>query len=60
MRTATSIPRMYADERGLKCRHLPETCIGNFFSIHLGLGDGREDPPDGRESAGKKSCGGSR
>jgi len=40
MRTATSISRMYADERGLKYADLTERLIGIFFSIHNELGHG--------------------
>lgn len=34
MRTVTSIPRIYADERGLKHKELTERLIGIFFSIY--------------------------
>jgi len=40
MRTTTSIPRMYADQRGLKHGDLTEKLIGIFFSIHNELGHG--------------------
>ena len=40
MRTATSIPRIYADERGLKHRDLTESLIGIFFNIYNELGHG--------------------
>ena len=40
MRTATSITRMHADERGLKYADLTERLIGIFFSIHNELGHG--------------------
>ena len=40
MRTATSIPRMYADQRGLKHADLTEKLIGILFSIHNELGHG--------------------
>ena len=40
MRTATSILRMNADERGLKYADLTERLIGIFFSIHNELGHG--------------------
>lgn len=40
MRTVTSIPRMYADQRGLKHADLTEKLIGIFFNIHNELGHG--------------------
>lgn len=40
MRIVTSIPRMYADIRGLKHSELTEKLIGIFFSIHNELGHG--------------------
>lgn len=40
MRTATSIPRIYADERGLIHRDLTEKLIGIFFSLYNELGHG--------------------
>ena len=40
MRTVTSIPRMYADQPGLKHADLTEKLIGIFFSIHNELGHG--------------------
>jgi len=40
MRIVTSIPRMYADARGLKHSGLTEKLIGIFFSIHSELGHG--------------------
>jgi GxxExxY protein len=40
VRTVTSIPRMYADQRGLKDGDLTEKLIGIFFSIHNELGHG--------------------
>jgi GxxExxY protein len=40
MRALTSIPRMYADARGLKHGELTEKLIGVFFSIHNELGHG--------------------
>jgi len=40
MRTVTSIPRMYADARGLKHGELTEQLIGVFFAIHNELGHG--------------------
>ena len=40
MRTATSIPRIYADERGLKHKELTEQLIGIFFNIYNELGHG--------------------
>jgi GxxExxY protein len=40
MRIVTSIPRMYADTRGLKHSDLTEKLIGIFFSIHNELGHG--------------------
>jgi len=40
MRTATSIPRIYADERGLKHREITERLIGIFFEIYNELGHG--------------------
>lgn len=68
MRTVTSIPRMYADQRGLKHADLTEKLIGIFFSIHRELGHGpsaqfkryafendRKNPRNPLESAVKKS-----
>ena len=40
MRTATSIPRMYADQRGLKHADLTERLIGIFFSLYNEIGHG--------------------
>ena len=40
MRTVTSIPRMYADQHGLKHGDLTENLIGIFFNIHNELGHG--------------------
>lgn len=40
MRTATSIPRMYADQRGLKHGELTERLIGIFFNLYNELGHG--------------------
>ena len=40
MRTVTSIPRMYADPRGLKHVDLTEKLSGIFFNIHNELGHG--------------------
>lgn len=40
MRTSTSIPRIYADDRGLKHGELTEKLIGMFFSIYNELGHG--------------------
>lgn len=40
MRVATSIPRIYADERGLKHKELTEQLIGIFFNIYDELGHG--------------------
>jgi GxxExxY protein len=40
MKLQTSIPRMYADSRGLKHSELTEKLIGIFFSIHNELGHG--------------------
>lgn len=40
MRTVTSIPRMYADQRGLKHADLTEKLIGIFFNIHNEVGHG--------------------
>jgi GxxExxY protein len=40
MRTVTSIPRMYADSRGLKHGELTEKLIGIFFAIHNEIGHG--------------------
>lgn len=40
MRTASSIPRMYADQRGLKHAELTEMLIGSFFSLCNELGHG--------------------
>jgi GxxExxY protein len=38
--TTTSIPRIYADERGLKHKELTERLIGIFFNIYNELGHG--------------------
>ena len=40
MRTSTSIPRIYADDRGLKHGELTERLIGIFFDIYNELGHG--------------------
>ncbi len=40
MRTATSIPRMYADQHGLKHAELTEQLIGIFFSLYNEIGHG--------------------
>ena len=40
MKNLTSIPRMYADEHGLKHRDLTEKLIGIFFNIYNELGHG--------------------
>lgn len=40
MKLPTSIPRMYADSRGLKHGELTEKLIGLFFAIHNELGHG--------------------
>ena len=40
MKLPTSIPRMHADEHGLKHSELSETLIGIFFSIYNELGHG--------------------
>jgi GxxExxY protein len=40
MRTATSIPRMYADQHGLKHAELTERLIGIFFSLYNEIGHG--------------------
>jgi GxxExxY protein len=40
MRALTSIPRMYADQRGLKHAYLTEKLIGIFFSVYNELGHG--------------------
>lgn len=40
MRLATSIPRMYADDRGLKHSELTEKLIGLFFDVYNELGHG--------------------
>lgn len=40
MRVATSIPRIYADEHGLKHKELTERLLGIFFSIYNELGHG--------------------
>ena len=40
MKNLTSIPRMYADEHGLKHRDLAEKLIGIFFNIYNELGHG--------------------
>lgn len=40
MRTGTSIPRIYADERELKHKEVTERLIGIFFNIYNELGHG--------------------
>ncbi len=40
MRTSTSIPRIYADDRGLRHAELTEKLIGIFFNIYNELGHG--------------------
>lgn len=40
MRTATSFPRIYADQRGLKHKELTEQLIGIFFNLYNELGHG--------------------
>ena len=40
MRTSTSIPRIYADEHGLKYRDLTQKLIGIFFDIYNERGHG--------------------
>lgn len=40
MRTFTSIPRMYADQHGLKHAELTEMLIGTFFTVYNELGHG--------------------
>ncbi len=40
MRSATSIPRMYADQRGLKHAELTERLIGIFFNLYNEIGHG--------------------
>jgi hypothetical protein len=40
MRTTTSIPRIYADQNGLKHRELAEKLIGIFYGIYNELGRG--------------------
>ena len=40
MRTFTSIPRMYADQHGLKHAELTEILIGTFFAVYNELGHG--------------------
>ena len=40
MRTATSIPQMHADQRGLKHGELTERLIGIFFNLYNELGHG--------------------
>jgi GxxExxY protein len=40
MRTATSLPRIYADLRRLKYRELTERLIGIFFNVYNELGHG--------------------
>jgi len=64
MRTATSILRMNADERGLKYADLTAGLLFNFgpnaqFKRYA-FENNRKNPRNPRESAGKKSCGGSR
>jgi GxxExxY protein len=40
MRMATSLPRIYADERGLQHKELTERLIGIFFNVYNELGHG--------------------
>ena len=40
MRTTTSIPRIYADQNGLKHHELTEKLIGIFYGIYNELGHG--------------------
>lgn len=40
MRTTTSIPRIYADQNGLKHHELTEKLIGIFYAIYNELGHG--------------------
>ncbi len=40
MRTTTSIPRIYADQHGLKHHELTEKLIGIFYAIYNELGHG--------------------
>ena len=40
MRTTTSIPRIYADQHGLKHHELTEKLIGIFYGIYNELGHG--------------------
>jgi hypothetical protein len=40
MRTTTSIPRIYADQNGLKHHELTEKLIGTFYAIYNELGHG--------------------
>jgi GxxExxY protein len=40
MRVSTSIPRIYADQKGLKHHELTEKLIGIFYSIYNELGHG--------------------
>jgi GxxExxY protein len=40
VRTFTSIPRMYADQHGLKHAELTEILIGTFFAVYNELGHG--------------------
>ncbi len=66
MRTPTSIPQMYADQRGLKHADLTEKLIGIFFNVSNELDHGflefrryvfeneRKNPRNRRESAEKK------
>jgi hypothetical protein len=44
MIAATSIPRMYADQRGLKHGDLTEKLIGIFFSLYNELGTVSSNP----------------
>lgn len=38
--TSTSLPRIYADERGLKYKEVTEKLIGIFFNVYNELGHG--------------------
>jgi len=51
MRAATSLPRIYADERGLKHRELHEP---QSQFLHYAFENKRKNPRDPRESAEKK------
>jgi hypothetical protein len=49
---STSLPRIYADERGLKYRDLTERLIGIFFKLYNELGHGFLESVDEKAFSG--------